>query len=136
MNMKIGALVLALGLVQIGGMAVAEPQRNIWTPINKMCWINNGTIIPGVAQAGEYKVVHGPYTANCATGYHKFFVRDGSGSMSPVVVEKLQGGAWVPFKSNVFDPYEQYGAGTFRIVINNKGNPKPIHYKGSFSIPL
>lgn len=136
MNKKIAALVLALGLVQVGGAAVAEPRQNIWTPLNQMCWVNNGTLIPGVAGPGEYKVIHGPYTAKCATTYHKFIVRDGTGSMSPVVVEKLVGGSWSQFKRNVFDPYEQYGAGTFRIVIDNKGNPKPVHYRGSFSIPL
>jgi hypothetical protein len=136
MNKKIAAWVLALGLVQVGGTAVAEPQRNIWTPLNKMCWMNNGTLIPGVVGPGQSKVIHGPYTASCATAYHKFFVRNGIGLMSPVVVEKLTGGAWGAFKTNVYDPFEQYGAGTFRIVINNEGNAKPIHYKGSFSIPL
>jgi hypothetical protein len=136
MNKKIGALVLALGLVQIGGMAVAEPRQNIWTPLNKICFLHNGTIFPGVAGPGERKVVYGPYTAKCATSYHKFNVLNGRGLMTPLVVERLVGGTWSEFKKNVFSPSAQFGAGTFRIVIDNKGNQQPIHYKGSFSVPL
>ena len=71
MNKKIAALVLALGMAQLSGNAMAEPQG--WTtPLNKMCFINSGSIFGGTAPAGQVTVVYGPYTAKCATTYHKF----------------------------------------------------------------
>ncbi|MDB6145912.1 MAG: hypothetical protein JWP80_4956, partial [Pseudomonas sp.] len=63
MNMKIGALVLALGLVQIGGMAVAEPAARPPFSLDLSCLRYNGTIYPGVVAAGQKGVVYGPYTS-------------------------------------------------------------------------
>lgn len=74
MNKKVAALVLAIGLMQMGGVAVAEPRQNIWTPLNNMCFLHNGTIYPSVAAPGEMKVVYGPYTGKCANSYHKFHI--------------------------------------------------------------
>lgn len=136
MNKKICALVLALGLSQFAGAAVAEPKQNIWTPLDKMCFLHNGTIYPSVAGPGEYKTVYGPYTGKCATSYHKFQVRNALGLMAPVVVERLEGGTWTQFRRNVSDPSEQFGAGTFRIMLDNRGKQTPVHYKGTFSVPL
>lgn len=136
MNKKIGALVLALGLVQMGGTAVAEPRQNIWTPLNKLCLLHNGTIYPTVAAPGEKKVVYGPYTGKCANSYHKFNVQAVGGLWLQVNVEKLVGGVWSTFREKVFNPTEQFGAGTYRIVFDNRGNENPVRYQGTFSVPL
>jgi hypothetical protein len=59
MNNKTGALVLALGLLQMSGSAMAAPQG--WTtPLNKVCFINSGSIYGGTAPAGLVTVVYGP----------------------------------------------------------------------------
>lgn len=134
MNKKIGAWVLALGLMQASGLAVAEPRP--WTPLNQMCFLHNGTIFPSVAAAGEIKTVYGPYTGKCANSYHKFHVQAVGGLWLPVNVEKLIGGVWTPFRRKVFEPAEQFGAGTYRIVFDNSGNQNPVRYKGTFSVPL
>ncbi|MEA9979948.1 MULTISPECIES: hypothetical protein [unclassified Pseudomonas] len=132
MNKKLGAWVLAFGLVQMSGQVVAAPMQSWLTPLNKMCFINNGTVYPGVAAPGELKVVYGPYTAKCATTYHKFRL-----GLTFVDVQKLIGGVWTNVESGAFNPAKQYGSGTFRIVLNNQGKQTSAPYKGgTFSVPL
>lgn len=131
MNKKIVAWVLALGLAQFGGMAVAEPGQNIWTPLNKICLQHNGTIYPSVAAPGERKVVYGPYTAKCPTSYHKFQL-----NVVPVVVEKLTNGIWVHVPTTLYSPVGKFGAGTFRVILDNQKGLTPVSYRGTFSVPL
>ena len=136
MNKKIGVLLLALGLSQVSGWAMAEPKQGPWTPINKICFQHNGTIYPTVAGAGEYKTVYGPYTGKCANSYHKFTVKAVGGLWLPLVVERLDGGTWTQIRKNLYSPYEPFGPGTFRIVFDNRNNPRPVTFQGTFSVPL
>lgn len=131
MNKKTYVLLLALGLTQFGGMAVAEPGQNIWTPLNKICLQHNGTIYPSVAAPGEKKAVYGPYTAKCPTSYHKFQL-----NVVPVVVEKLTNGIWIQVQTNPYSPVGQFGAGTFRVMLDNQTGLTPVSYRGTFSVPL
>jgi hypothetical protein len=132
-NKKIAALVLALGFVQLSGNAVAEPVQGWQTPLNKICLINRGTIYRGVAAPGELKVVYGPYTAKCATTYHTFRLV----GLALVKVQQLQGGVWANRSGAVASPSSQYGSGTYRLVIDNRGKQTPIPYSGgTFSVPL
>ncbi|WP_397449731.1 hypothetical protein [Pseudomonas sp. NA-150] len=136
MNKKTGALILALGLISFSAMTTAEPRQGPWTPISQMCFLHNGTIYPTVAAAGEYKVVYGPYSGKCANSYHKFTVKAVGGLWLPLIVERLDGGTWREIRSNLYSPSEQFGAGTFRIIFNNKANPLPVRYQGTYSVPL
>jgi hypothetical protein len=133
MNKKIAALVLVLGCVQLSGNAVAEPVQGWLTPLNKLCLINRGNIYRGVAAPGELKVVYGPYTAKCATTYHTFRLT----GPALVKVQQLQGGVWTDRSEPVASPSSQYGAGTYRLVIDNRGKQTPISYNGgTFAVPL
>ncbi|WP_297842759.1 hypothetical protein [Pseudomonas sp.] len=131
MNKKIAALVLALGMAQLSGNAMAEPQG--WTtPLNKICFINSGSISGGTAPAGQVTVVYGPYTAKCATTYHKFQL-----GLVSVKVQQLQGGAWTDRSGAVMSPASQYGSGTYRLVIDNtRKQTSTVYGGGTFSVPL
>ncbi|MEB0042738.1 MULTISPECIES: hypothetical protein [unclassified Pseudomonas] len=132
MNKKISVLVLAFGLAQMSGHVAAEPMQSWLTPLDKICFVNNGRVYPGVAAPGEKKVIYGPYTAKCATTYHKFRL-----GLSFVDVEQLIGGAWSVVERRAFNPAKQYGSGTFRIVLNNERSQTSTSYKGgTFSVPL
>jgi hypothetical protein len=131
MNNKTGVLVLALGLLQMSGSAMAAPQG--WTtPLNKVCFINSGSIYGGTAPAGLVTVVYGPYTAKCATTYHKFRL-----GLTLVKVEQLKNGVWSDRSGSTISPASQYGSGTYRLVIDNRNKQTATVYGGgTFSVPL
>lgn len=134
MNKKINTLLLSLALCQFVGPSFAEPVVSAET--TAMCFRNNGTIYESLANAGEYKVVHGPFTTKCGTTAHSIQLRTAAGAMLPVVVEQLSGGAWTLVVNKALDPYQKLGNGTFRAVLDNREGLTPVRYKGTFSLPL
>ncbi|MEB0005270.1 hypothetical protein QN375_00715 [Pseudomonas sp. MH9.2] len=134
MNNKINALLISLLLCQFSGSSFAEPVASIGAA--PMCFRNNGTIYESIANAGEYKVVHGPFTTKCGTTAHSIQLRSVAGERLPVVVEQLSGGDWTRVVNGAFDPYQKLGNGTFRVILDNQQGQTPVRYKGIFSVPL
>ncbi|WP_285426465.1 hypothetical protein [Pseudomonas sp. efr-133-TYG-103a] len=124
------ALMLALGMAQVSHSATAAPGAQA-----VQCYKYSSQMSPGVAAPGEYKVIHS-YTVKCGTTMHHLTVRTQQGSVQPVTVERLQGGRWVVVASNAYDPSANWGAGSFRVILNNRNGNAPVGYRGSFSLPL
>jgi hypothetical protein len=128
MNKKIAALVLALGLMQVGGMAVAEPAARPPFTADLSCLRHNGNISPGVVPANQRIMIHGPYTSKCGKVAHIFHVSGGA------IVEQLVNGSWrVVADASTIN--HRLGSGTFRVMYDNK-NPLPHSYRGFYSVPL
>lgn len=127
---KIVGMVLALGLSQMVCTAVAAPAAQAFP-----CFRNSSQMSPGVAQPGEYKVVHS-YTVNCGTTLHNLILRTQRGAQQPMTVERLNGGSWSIVARDAYDPTVNWGAGSFRVILDNKNGKTPIAYRGSFSLPL
>jgi hypothetical protein len=128
---KIAALFLALSLTQTTTVATAGP-----APISGVqCFRFSGQMSPGVAAAGEYKVIHS-YSVKCGTTLHNLTVRTQRGSLQPVTVERQQGGYWSVVAREAYDPTINWGAGNFRVILDNRSGKTPVAYRGSFSLPL
>nr|WP_314574413.1 hypothetical protein [uncultured Pseudomonas sp.] len=127
---KIAAMVLAFGLSQMVYGAVAAPAAQAFP-----CFRNSSQMPPGVAQPGEYKVIHS-YTVNCGTTLHNLTVRTQRGAVQPVTVERSQGGTWTTVVRGAYDPSANWGGGSFRVILDNTAGKAPISYRGSFSLPL
>jgi len=131
MNKKtMAALVVALGVVSVTNMAVAAPAAQAFP-----CFRNSSQMSPGVAQAGEYKVIHS-YNVSCGTTLHNLTVRTQRGAIQPITVERNQGAGWVTVTRDAYDPTVNWGAGSFRVILDNRNGKTPIAYRGSFSLPL
>ncbi|TDV69814.1 hypothetical protein [Pseudomonas sp. LP_7_YM] len=131
MNKKaMTVLLLALGLGSLGGVASAEPNgANL-----NFCTKLSGSISSGTAAPGQMKVIYGPYTVKCDATFHRFTVRGASGQLT-VKVEKRVGDSWNAITPPTYDPSGSYGAGTFRLVLDNLTN-HTVSYRGSFSVPM
>ena len=127
---KIAAIILALGLGQLAGTVMAEPAANL-----NFCTKLSGTITVGTVGARQEKVIYGPYTVRCGTTSHHFQVSGASGQL-PVKVQKLTNGSWVSVTSPTYDPSGRYGAGTYRLVLDNLGNGQSASYRGRYSVPM
>lgn len=131
MNKKtIAAMVLALGVIPLSNMAVAAPGPQAFP-----CFRNSSQMSPGIAQAGEYKMIHS-YTVSCGTTLHNLTVRTQGGSVQPITVERNQGAGWVTVTRDAYDPTVNWGSGSFRVILDNRNGKTPIAYRGSFSLPL
>jgi hypothetical protein len=131
MNKKIGALVLALGLMQVGGMAVAEPSARPTFLPDLSCLRHNGTIYPGIVPAGQQGVIYGPYSTKCGRLAHIFRL-----SILEANVEQLINGSWATVVYKQSNINKNLGSGTFRVVYDNRASTLPQSYNGSFSVPL
>ena len=129
-NNKIAFFILALSLTHITSTATAAPSSQAFP-----CFRYSNQISPGVAEPGEYKVVHS-YTVNCGRTLHNITLRTQQGSLQPVTVEQLQGGGWVTVARDAHDPSAKWGGGSFRVILDNRNGKTPIAYRGSFSVPL
>jgi hypothetical protein len=128
MNKKIGALVLALGLMQVGGTAMAESSYRPPFTLDLSCMRHNGNISPGVVPANQRIMIHGPYTSKCGNIAHIFHVSGGA------IVEQLINGTWrVVADASTIN--HRLGSGTFRVMYDNR-NPLPHRYSGFYSVPL
>jgi hypothetical protein len=128
---KMITLTLAACLTSLAGAATAQPAANTFN----FCTKKSGTISPGTLGARERKVIYGPYTVTCGTTSHHFSVRGASGQV-PVFIEQLRSGQWSPITERTFDPAGRFGAGTFRLVIDNRQSPSPVTYAGSYVVPM
>ncbi|MDB5981541.1 MAG: hypothetical protein JWQ69_2556 [Pseudomonas sp.] len=131
MNKKIGAVVLALGLMQVGGVAMAEPSARPPFSLGLSCLRHNGTIYPGVVPAGQKGVIYGPYSTKCGRIAHIFYF-----GILDVNVEQLINGSWKTVVNKQSTVNSNIGSGTFRVVYDNRASTLPRSYKGSFSVPL
>lgn len=131
MNKKIGALVLALGLMQVGGTAMAESSYRPPFTLDLSCMRHNGTISPGVIPAKQKIVIHGPYSTKCGRLAHIFYV-----GILKVDVEQLINGNWSRVVHKQSTVNSNLGSGTFRVVYDNRGSTLPQSYRGTFSVPL
>lgn len=132
MNKKnIAAALLAIGLASLTGSALAEPVAN---NLN-FCTKRSGSISPDTVAPRQEKVIYGPYTVTCGTTNHHFTVRGASGQI-PVVVQQYRGGSWSPVTPTTYDPSGRFGAGTFRLVIDNRRTQTSVSYTGSFTVPM
>lgn len=127
---KMAVLMLAMGLGLSAGAMAAAPASSGFP-----CFRNSSQMAPGVAAAGEYKVIHS-YTVNCGTTLHNLTVRTQQGSLQPVTVERLQGGHWSVVTRKAHDPSAYWGSGRFRVILDNTNGRTPVAYRGSFSLPL
>jgi hypothetical protein len=59
-----------------------------------------------------------------------------SHSVSSDIPKQLQGGSWSSVTGKTYDPSGLFGAGTFRLVIDNRQNPKSTSYSGSYVVPM
>lgn len=129
-------LVMFASLLPLAGTSLAQE----WQPplASNLCFRNSQNLSPGTAAAGEYKVIHGPYTSssNCTDASHGFVLRTQSGMRWPLTVEKLVGGAWRTVVRKEYDPYRKLGNGTFRLILDNRESTQTVSYKGSYTIPL
>ena len=128
---KMNSLILAASLASLAGLAAAEPAA-----INlNFCTKISGAIPAGTVNPNEERVIYGPYTVTCGTTSHHFNVTGASGQV-PVFVQQLQGGSWSSITRPMYDPSGLFGAGTFRLVIDNRQNPKSTSYSGSYVVPM
>ncbi|MFK3796578.1 hypothetical protein [Pseudomonas sp. NPDC088444] len=123
-------LLLALGLTQDLPIVVAAPFAQ-----GIPCLRFTSQMAPGVAQAGEYKVIHS-YQVKCGTSLHNLTVRTQRGALQPVTVERDQGGGWAVVAKDAHDPTVNWGSGSFRVILDNRKGTTPIAYRGHFSLPL
>ncbi|HEX8595501.1 MAG TPA: hypothetical protein VF682_19830 [Pseudomonas sp.] len=134
MKKSIIPLLLCSVLAQLPTSVFAEsPAAGSSTAI---CFRNSQNIYPGTAEAGEYKVIHGPFNTRCGTTAHSFQLRHQVGSRLPVTVEQLVGGTWSKVIRNEYDPSRRLGNGTFRMILDNTASTHATPYRGSFSVPL
>jgi len=127
---KMAAVVLALGLSQLAGTVMAAPAVNL-----NFCTKRSGTISPGTVAARQQQVIYGPYTVTCGTTSHHFTVRGASGQ-TPVTVQQLRGGSWSAVTGRTYDPSGRFGAGTFRLMLDNTQSSTSASYAGSYSVPM
>jgi hypothetical protein len=128
---KIVALMLAMSLGSLVGSVAAEPVAN---KLN-FCAKRSGSISSGTVAAGQQGVIYGPYTVTCGTTSHHFNVRGASGQL-PVIVQRLQGGSWASVTSPTYDPSGRFGAGTFRLLLDNMHGRNSVSYTGGFTVPM
>lgn len=136
MKNKLLAIMLLASLLPLANTSFAEgfrPQQ-----ATAPCFRKRQNIPLGTAMPGEYKVIYGPYrsSANCGVTLHMFDLRMRSGGRWPVTLEQLIGTRWVRVIDKKLDPREKFGSGTYRAVLDNRGNPEAVPYKGIYSIPL
>jgi len=129
-NKKIIALMLVVGLGQHMHTATAAPATRA-----AICYRFAGQMAPGIAAAGEYKVIHS-YRVNCGTSLHNLTVRTQRGALQPITVQRNDGGGWVTVARDAHDPTVNWGGGNFRVILDNMKGTTPIAYRGSFSLPL
>jgi hypothetical protein len=123
--------IMALGLAQLSGQVNADPVRSA----SNFCTKKSGVITPGIVGHGQDKVIYGPYTVTCGTTSHHFRVMGASGQL-PVQVQKFSGSTWSSVTASTYDPSGNYGAGIFRLVLNNRNNAYQVSYRGSFVVPM
>lgn len=130
-NKKIAIFMLALSVSSFTAVASAGPN-----PINlNFCTKLSGAIPAGVVVPRQQHVVYGPYTVKCGTTQHHFNVRGPSGQI-PVIVQQLRGGSWSAVSAPTYDPSGAFGAGTFRLVLDNVQGDTPVSYTGSYTVPM
>lgn len=128
---KMTSLILVASLVSLAGVTAAQPAASTMNFCTKI----SGAIPAGTVNAGEQQVIYGPYTVTCGTTSHHFSVTGASGQVL-VIVQKLQGGSWSPVTGKTYDPSGLFGAGTFRLVLDNVQSPAPTRYSGSYVVPM
>ncbi|MFP3923216.1 MULTISPECIES: hypothetical protein [Pseudomonas] len=128
---KMTSLILAASLASLAGVTAAQP---IASTMN-FCTKISGAIPAGTVNPGEQQVIYGPYTVTCGTTSHHFNVTGASGQV-PVFVQQLQAGSWSSVTGKTYDPSGLFGAGTFRLVIDNVQSPVPTSYSGSYVVPM
>jgi len=125
------AVVLAVSLGSLAGSVTAEPAPNTLD----FCTKRSGSISPGSVAAGQQRVIYGPYTVKCGTTSHHFNVRAASGQI-PVIVQRLSGGGWSSVTAPTYQPSGRFGAGTFRLLLDNSHSRTSVTYTGSFTVPM
>lgn len=128
---KMTLLILAASLTSLSGVTAAQPAPSTLNFCTKM----SGAIPAGTVNPRDEKVIYGPYKVTCGTTSHHFKVRGASGQV-PVVVQQLRGGSWSSVSGTTYDPSGLFGAGTFRLVIDNLQSPTPTSYSGSYVVPM
>jgi len=121
-------------IVSLGGLAgtvAAEPVANT----QNFCTKRSGSIPSGTVPAGQLQVIFGPYRVSCGTTSHHFNVRGASGQL-PVIVQQHRGGNWSSVTTPGYSPSGHYGAGTFRLVLDNSRGRSSVSYTGSFTVPM
>lgn len=132
MNKKtMSVVLLAFSLGSLAGVTSAEPN-----PINlNFCTKLSGSIASGQVAAHQQQVIYGPYTVKCGTTNHHFNVRGSSGQI-PVIVQQLRGGSWSAVIEETYEPRGPFGAGTFRLVLDNRQGQTSVSYTGSYTVPM
>ena len=132
MNKKtMAALVVSLGILCVAPFVAAQPVANNFNFCTKL----SGSIAPGTVGPREQRVIHGPYTVKCGTTSHHFSVRGASGQV-PVILQQFRGGNWSAVTGKTYDPSGSFGAGTFRLVIDNLQGQASVSYTGSYVVPM
>lgn len=136
MKSELLALLLFASMLPRGSTALA--QNEVQQPASGLCFRNSQKLLPGSAAAGEYKVIHGPYTSSrqCATAEHWFTLRTQHGMRWPLTVEQWVDAGWVVVINKELDPHKILGGGVFRMILDNRNRSAPVFYKGSYSVPL
>lgn len=128
---KMAVLMLCLGLGPLAGEAAAQPVSA--NPI--FCTKLSGSISSGTVAPRQQQVIYGPYNVKCGTTSHHFNVRGASGQV-PVILQRFSGGGWSAVTGRTYDPSGRFGAGTFRLVIDNSTSPTPVSHTGSYTVPM
>jgi hypothetical protein len=89
----------------------------------------------GSRGAQQEKVIYGPYKVTCGTTSHHFNVKGASGQV-PVIVQQLKYGSWASITAATYDPSGRFGAGTLRLVIDNRQSNTSVSYTGTFVVPM
>lgn len=128
---SITSFALALGIASFVPFVTAQPLASNLNFCTKL----SGSIAPGTVAAREQRVIHGPYTVKCGTTSHHFNVRGASGQV-PVIVQQFRGGSWSAVTGKTYDPSGRFGAGTFRLIIDNLQESTSVSYTGSYVVPM
>jgi hypothetical protein len=128
---KMITLTLAACLTSLAGAATAQPAANTFN----FCTKKSGTISSGHVGVQQEKVIYGPYKVTCGTTSHHFNVKGASGQV-PVTVQQLKNGGWASITAATYDPSGRFGAGIFRLVIDNRQSNTPVSHTGTFVVPM